>query len=181
LVDAAKAGNVINYATAGNGSGSHLFMELFTHTAGIKLRHVPYRGAAPALNDVLANVVPLAFDNMLTALPLVKAGRLRALAVSTNQRSRVAPEIPTMAESGVPGFDATAWFALFAPAGTPRQIVARLEREVAKAVKETEVSEKLLQLGAEPVSSTPEQLEAFYRAELVKWGQVVRQASITVE
>lgn len=182
LLDAARAGKgQINYATAGNGSGSHLFTELLASTADVKLTHVPYRGAAPAMNDVLGNQVPVTFDNIITTLPLVKAGKLRALAVSTKQRSKVAPDIPTLAESGVPGFDATAWFGLFAPAGTPREIVLRLNREVAEAVKDAAVSEKLLQLGAEPASGSPEQFDAFFRGEVAKWGKVVRQSRITIE
>jgi len=182
LLDAARAGKApIHYATAGNGSGSHLFTELLSSTAGVKLTHVPYRGAAPAMNDVLGNQVPVTFDNIITTLPLVKGGKLRALAVSTGQRSKVAPDIPTLAESGVPGFDATAWFGLFAPAGTPRDVILRLNREVAEAVKDPAVSEKLLQLGAEPASTTPEQFDAFFRGEVSKWGKVVRQAQIKLD
>lgn len=182
LLDAARAEKGrIDYATAGNGSGSHLFTELLSSTAGVKFNHVPYRGAAPAMNDVLGNTVPVAFDNIITTLPLVKAGKLRALAVSTKERSKVAPDIPTLAESGVAGFDATAWFGLFAPTGTPREIIQRLNREVAEAVKDPIVSEKLLQLGAEPVSTTPEQFDAFFRGEVGKWGKVVRQSRITLD
>ena len=176
----AKPGD-INYATAGNGSGSHLFTELFASSAGIKLNHIPYRGAAPAMTDVLGNRVPITFDNIVTTLPLVKTGKLRALAVSTKQRSRFAPDIPTLAESGVTGFDATAWFGLFAPAGTPPEIIKRLNKEVVSALKEPAVSEKLLQLGAEPAGSTPEAFDAFFKAEVAKWGQVVRSANIHVE
>jgi tripartite-type tricarboxylate transporter receptor subunit TctC len=182
LLDAARADKRrIDYATAGNGSGSHLFMELLSSTAGIKLSHVPYKGAAPAMNDVLANQVPLTFDNIITTLPLVKSGKLRPLAVSTKQRSKVAPDIPTLAETGVPGFDATAWFGLFAPAGTSREIVQRLNREVNEAIKDPAVSARLLQLGAEPVSTTPEEFDAFFRGEVAKWAKVVHQAHITVD
>jgi tripartite-type tricarboxylate transporter receptor subunit TctC len=182
LLDAARRSpGAINYATAGNGSGSHLFTELLSSSANVKLTHVPYRGAAPAMTDVLGNQVPLTFDNSITTLPLIKSGKLKPLAVSTRQRSKVASEIPTLDESGVPGFDATAWFGLFAPAGTPRDIVVRLSREVAQAVKDPIVSEKLLQLGAEPVSSSPESFEAFYKAEVAKWGKVVRSANIHVD
>lgn len=182
LLDAARRSpGTINYATAGNGSGSHLFTELLSDSANVKLTHVPYRGAAPAMTDVLGNQVPLTFDNIITTLPLIKSGKLKPLAVSTRQRSKVAPDIPTLDESGVPGFDATAWFGLFAPAGTPHDIVLRLSREVAQAVKDPSVSEKLLQLGAEPVSSSPEAFEAFYKAEVAKWGKVVRSANIHVD
>ena len=149
LLDAArKAGaNGVDYATAGNGSGSHLFTELLSSTANVRFHHVSYKGAAPAMNDVLGNQVPVTFDNIITTLPLVKAGKLRALAVSTKQRSKVAPDIPTLDESGVAGIDATAWFALIAPVGTPREIVARLNHEVAEAVKDPVVNEKFLALG----------------------------------
>ena len=181
ILEAARSGKSINYATAGNGSGSHLFTELLSSMAHVKLTHVPYRGAAPAMNDVLGNQVPVTFDNIVTTLPMVKAGKLRALAVSTKARSRVAPEIPTLAEAGVPGFDATAWFGLFAPSGTPRDIVMKLNHEVAEAVKDPAVAEKLLQVGAEPMSSTPEQFDAFFRGEVARWGKVVRQAKVTID
>ena len=182
LLDAARSGQrTVDYATAGNGSGSHLFMELFSSTAGVKLNHVPYKGAAPAMNDVLGNQVSVTFDNIITTLPLVQAGKLRALAVSTRQRSKVAPEIPTLAESGVPGFDATAWFGLFAPAGTPRDVVQRISREVAEAVKDPVVSGKLLKLGAEPVGSSPEAFDRFFRGEVAKWAKVVQQAHIRLD
>ena len=182
LLDAARSGKgTVDYATAGNGSGSHLFMELFSSTAGVKLNHIPYKGAAPAMNDVLGNQVPVTFDNIITTLPLVQAGKLRALAVSTRQRSKVAPEIPTLAESGVPAFDATAWFGLFAPNGTPKNIVKRVSREVAEAVKDPVVSEKLLKLGGEPVSSSPEAFDRFFRGEVAKWAKVVQQANIRLD
>jgi tripartite-type tricarboxylate transporter receptor subunit TctC len=171
----------INYATAGNGSGSHLFTELLASTANIKLTHIPYKGAAPAMNDVLGNQVGLTFDNIITTLPLVKAGKLRALAVSTRQRSKVAPDIPTLDEGGVSGFDATAWFGLFAPAGTPPGIVNRLAQEVAEAVKDPVVNEKLLQLGAEPMSSTPTAFSAFFKGEVAKWARVVRASRIQLD
>ena len=182
LLDAARASpGTINYASAGNGSGSHLFTESLTNAAGVKLVHVPYKGAAPAMNDVLGNQVSVTFDNIITTLPLVKTGKLRALGVSTRQRSVVAPDIPTLDETGVPGFDATAWFGLFAPAGTPADIVARLNQEVARAVKDPGVNEKLLQLGAEPMSSTPAAFDAFYKRQVSKWGEVVRAARIRIE
>ena len=171
----------INYATAGNGSGAHLFTELLASTAGIALTHIPYKGAAPAMNDVLGNQVPLTFDNIITTLPLVKAGKLRALAVSTRKRSLVAPDIPTLHESGVAGFDATAWFGLFAPQGVPREIMSRLNGEMNEAVKDAQVSEKLLQLGAEPVQTTPDEFDAFFKAEVAKWKKVVQLSKIRVD
>jgi tripartite-type tricarboxylate transporter receptor subunit TctC len=182
LLDGARStAGGINYATAGNGSGSHLFTELLSSTAGIKLVHVPYKGAAPAMNDVLGNQVPVTFDNIITTLPLVKSGKLRALAVSTKTRSKVAPEIPTLDESGVPGFDATAWFGLFAPVGTPRDVVIKLNQEVAEAVKDATVNDKLLQLGAEPVSSSPEAFDTFFKGEVAKWARVVKSAKVQID
>jgi tripartite-type tricarboxylate transporter receptor subunit TctC len=171
----------INYGSAGNGSGSHLFTELLSNTAGIKLTHVPYKGAAPVVNDLLANQIHVAFDNIMTSLPLVNAGKLRALAVSTKQRSRVAPDIPTLDEVGVTGFDANAWFGLFAPIGTPREIVNQLSLEVAEVLKDSGVNEKLLQLGAEPMSSSPEFFGNFYKAEVLKWARVIQVAKVQID
>ena len=175
------AGKELQYATAGNGSGSHLFVELFASMAGIRLTHVPYRGAAPAMNDVLGGQVPIAFDNIIPTLPLVKTGKLTALAVSTRTRSSVAPDIPTLDEAGVKGFDATAWFGFFVPAGTPGPIIDRLSRETAEALKDKDVRERLLGMGAEPVGSSPAEFDAFYRGELQKWARVVREANIKVD
>jgi tripartite-type tricarboxylate transporter receptor subunit TctC len=180
LIDASKKSD-LTYATAGNGSGSHLFTELLRSETGMRLTHVPYRGAAPAMNDVLSGQVPLTFDNIITTLPLVQAGKLRALAVSTATRSKVAPDIPTLAEAGVPGFDATSWFGLFVPAGTPRPIVDRLYRETAEALKDADVRERLLKLGAEPVGSTPEDFGKFFNAEVARWGKVVREAKVQID
>lgn len=171
----------LDYATAGNGSGSHLFMELFTSLAGIQLSHIPYRGAAPAMNDVLGGQVMLTFDNIITTLPLVKAGRLRALAVSTAQRSSVAPDIPTLAESGVAGYDATSWFGLFVPAGTPQEIINRLSAETAEALRDPKVRDTLMNVGAEPVGTGPQAFGAFFRSEVERWSKVVRDAKVQVD
>lgn len=180
LIAASKTTD-LTYATAGNGSGSHLFMELFRSETGIRLTHVPYKGAAPAMNDVLSGQVPLTFDNIITTLPLVQAGKLRALAVSTATRSKVAPDIPSMIEAGVPGFDATSWFGLFVPAGTPRPIIARLYQETAEALKDADVRDRLLKLGAEPVGSSPEEFGRFFNAEVARWGKVVREAKVQID
>ena len=170
-----------DYATAGNGSGSHLFTELFTSMAGIRLNHIPYRGAAPAMADVMGGQVPLAFDNILTTMAQVQSGKLRALAVSTQARSSVMPNIPTLAEAGVPGYDATAWFGVLAPAGTPPAIIEQLATAIQKSVKTPEVTETMLKAGAEPVGSTPAQFDAFYKAEVAKWAKVVKSANVQVE
>jgi tripartite-type tricarboxylate transporter receptor subunit TctC len=185
IAAAKKAGNdkdkLPDYATAGNGSGSHLFTELFAMMAGIQLNHIPYRGAAPAMADVMGGQVPITFDNITTTISPVKAGKLRALAVSTIKRSSVAPDIPTLSESGVPGFDATAWFGLFVPAGTPTEVINKLARATADAVNTPSVKETLLQTGSEPVGSTPAQFEAFYKAEVAKWAEVVKRAKVGVD
>ena len=170
-----------DYATAGNGSGSHLFTELFASMAGIKLNHIPYRGAAPAVADVMGGQVPITFDNILTTLAQTKSGKLHAIAVSTKTRSSVAPEIPTIAESGVPGYDATAWFGVFAPKGTPTPIVNKLAESIQAAVRTPAVTEVLLKSGAEPVGSTPAQFDAFYKAEVAKWAQVVKNANVKID
>jgi len=170
-----------DYATAGNGSGSHLFTELFASMAGIKLNHIPYRGAAPAVADVMGGQVPITFDNILTTLAQTKSGKLHAIAVSTKTRSSVAPEIPTIAESGVPGYDATAWFGIFAPKGTPTPIVNKLAEAIQAAVRTPAVTEVLLKSGAEPVGSTPAQFDAFYKAEVAKWAQVVKNANVKID
>jgi tripartite-type tricarboxylate transporter receptor subunit TctC len=183
LIEAAKASTdkPIYFASAGNGSGAHLFTELFATEAGIKLQHVPYRGAAPAMADVLGGQVPLTFDNVVTTLPLVKGGKLRALAVSTKTRSQAAPDIPTLAEAGVPGYDATAWFGLFAPAGTPAAVVQKLSDTARQATQSPDVKAALEAVGADAVSSTPAEFEAFYKAEVDKWAEVVKRANVRLD
>jgi tripartite-type tricarboxylate transporter receptor subunit TctC len=179
LADLAKsAPGKLQYASAGNGSASHLFTELLTSALGIRLTHVAYRGATPAMNDVLGGHVPIVFDSVITALPLIQAGKVRALAVSSRARSSVAPEIPTVAESGVPGFDAANWMGLLVPAGTPRDIIGRLGSETAEGLKDTQVKERLKKLGAEAVGSNPEAFDKYLRGELAKWAKVVRDAKV---
>ncbi|RTZ41657.1 tripartite tricarboxylate transporter substrate binding protein [Candidimonas sp. SYP-B2681] len=176
----ADSAHPIYYASAGNGSGAHLFTELLANRAGIALTHVPYRGAAPAMADVLGGQVPLTFDNIITTLPLIQAGKLRALAVSSKQRSSAAPDIPTLDEQGVAGYDSTSWFGLFLPAGTPAPIVTKLNQAAAEAVKTPQVSATLRGVGAEPVGSSVEAFQAFFKAEVEKWADVVRRAKVEV-
>ena len=171
----------LNYGSAGNGSGGHLFTAMFGSMAGVNLAHVPYRGASYATTSVLSGETIFMFDNIVTTLPLAKAGKLRALAVTTAKRSRVAEDIPTLAQAGVPGYDANAWFGVFAPAGTPDAVIARLQSEISKIVKIPEIRDRFLALGAEPVGSTPEQFAAFYRAEVVKWAKVVKDSGARAE
>lgn len=185
LIAAAKKDSAehkpMQFASAGNGSGAHLFTELFTDLAGIDLQHVPYRGAAPAMADVLGGRVMLTFDNIITTLPLVKSGKLRALAVSSAQRSKVAPQIPTMQEAGVKGFDATSWFGLFVPAGTPQPVIAKLSAAADRAVHDPAVSKILMNVGAEPVGSSPAAFGTFFKSEVDKWAQVVHRAHVQIE
>jgi tripartite-type tricarboxylate transporter receptor subunit TctC len=176
----AKPGQ-LNYGSAGNGSGGHLFTAMFGSMAGVQLLHVPYRGASFATTSVLAGETIFMFDNIVTTLPLARAGKLRALAVTTLKRSRVATEIPTIAESGVPGYDANAWFGIFAPAGTPDSVIARLQSEIAKILKAPEIRERFVTLGAEPVGSTPEQFATFYRSEVAKWAKVVKESGAQID
>ncbi len=170
----------VNFATAGPGSGAHLFMELFQSLAGVKLSSVHYKGAAPASADVVAGHVPVQFDNIMTLYPLSRAGKLRALAVSTAQRSPVAPEVPTMAQAGVPGYDADAWFGIFVPAGTPKDIIARLNSEVLKGLQMPDMQKRLRSFGATPGTGTPEQFTALFHREIVKWAKVVKRAGVQV-
>jgi tripartite-type tricarboxylate transporter receptor subunit TctC len=171
----------LNFATSGAGSGAHLFMELFSMIAGVKMTSVHYKGQAPATVDVLAGQVPLQFDSVMTLYPLAKQGKLRALAVSTAQRSTLAPEVPTMIEAGVPGYDADAWFGLFVPAATPKDIIARLHAEVTKSLQAADTRERLRNIGATPGSGSTEQFSALFRSELAKWAKVVKSAGVRVD
>ena len=181
LAGAKSASGSLAYATAGNGSGSHLFMEYFTTSAGIRMTHVPYRGAAPAMTDVLAGTVPVTFDNIITTLPLYKSGRLHALAISTRTRSAIAPEIPTLQELGIANYDGAAWFGFFLPAGAQADVVRKLHEETVQSLKDPQVRERLLALGCEPVGSTPEEFGRFFRGEVEKWARVVREAKMKID
>ncbi len=176
----AKPGQ-LNYGSAGNGSGAHLFTAMFGSMAGVNLTHEPYRGAAFATTSVLAGETIFMFDNIVTTLPLARAGKLRALAVTTLKRSRVAEDIPTLAQSGVPGYDANAWFGVFAPVGTPAVVITRLHAEISRIVRVPEIRDRFLALGAEPVGSTPDQFAAFFRSEVAKWGKVVRESGAQID
>jgi tripartite-type tricarboxylate transporter receptor subunit TctC len=171
----------LNYASTGAGQSTHLSMELFKTMAAVKITHVPYKGSAPAVTDLLGGHVSLMFDNMPSALPHVKAGKLRALAVSTLKRSAVAPEIPTVAESGLPGFEVSVWFAVLAPAGTPKAITDRLNQALVKALKSPDVRERLSSQGAEPIGNTAEQFTAVMKRDLVKWAKVVKDADVRLD
>jgi tripartite-type tricarboxylate transporter receptor subunit TctC len=182
LIAYAKANpGKLNFASSGNGTSIHLAGELFKTMTGVQMTHVPYKGSAPALTDLLGGQVQLMFDNMPSALPHVKTGKLRALAVTAAKRSPATPDLPTIAESGVPGFEATSWFGLLAPAGTPKEIVTKLNKEVVRILKTPDVKERLLAQGAEPVGNSPEQFAGHIKAEIVKWRKVVEVSGAQVD
>ncbi len=169
------------FASTGSGSTPHLSMEMLKSQAGINLVHIPYKGTPQAVIDLLSGQVQAMFANTLSVLPQVKAGRLRALAISSAKRSAAAPELPTVAESGLPGYESGTWFALLAPAGTPRDIVNRLNAELGRIVATANMKAKLLDQGADPVTMTPEQIRAFVKNELAKWTKVVKTVGIKVD
>jgi tripartite-type tricarboxylate transporter receptor subunit TctC len=170
----------ITYASSGNGTSVHLSGELFKRAAGIEMTHVPYRGGGPALNDLIPGRVDVMFNTIGTALPLVRSGQLRGLAVTTVDRFRTAPDLPTVAESGVPGFDVSSWFAFFAPAQTPPALIEKINADTAAVLAEPAIRARMEGLGVAPQSSTPATLAAHLRAEMDKWGPVIRQAGISV-
>jgi tripartite-type tricarboxylate transporter receptor subunit TctC len=176
----AKPGQV-SYGTAGTGSSAHLAAALFERQAQVKMNHIPYKGAGPALMDTVAGQVNMVFGDAASATQQAKAGRVRALAVTGARRSPLIPEVPTAAESGVPGYEATAWHGFLAPAGTPREVIDKLHGEIVAILKTKEVRERLERDGIEAVGSTPEQFGAHIRAEIEKWGKVVRDADIKLD
>ena len=171
----------INYASAGSGLPAHLAAELFKTVAGVDLVHVPYKGAAPSMIGLLAGESHLTFTTVLLALPYVKAGRLRALAVTSARRSPTMPDVPTIAEAGLAGSESTSWYGLLAPARTPAEIVAQLHGELVRILKLPDIREKFLAQGAEPVGNTPEQFGAIIKSEIEKWGKVVRATGAKVD
>jgi len=169
----------LSYASGGHGSPHHLFTELFKSTTGIQMLHVPYKGSAPAVADVVAGHAHVLFSDAVVALPLIREGKLRALGVTTIARLASAPEIPAIAEAGVPDFDAIGWSMIVAPANTPKAIVARLHAELKSIVEVPEFQHQMIKLGMVPVSSpAPEELQRFINSEIVRWGKVVHQAGI---
>lgn len=181
LINLAKAKpGELNFASSGNGQSTHLAGELFNATAGTKIRHVPYKGSAPALTDTMGGQTQLMFDTMLSAMPHVKGGKLRAIAVTSAQRSPAAPDLPTVAES-LPGFEAIAWNGLLAPANTPREIVAKLSAELRTAMEQPEVRERFEAQGFAGAWTPPEAFAGFIHAEIDKWAKVVQVSGATVE
>lgn len=164
------------FASSGSGSASHLGGEMMKSMAGIDMLHVPYKGQAPATNDVLAGRVAITFTNAMVGLPFVQSGKLRALAVSPAQRISVAPDVPTVAESGLPGFDVAPWFGLHAPGDTPDAIVSHIAAEVARVLKMPAIVERLKAMGADPLPETPQAFDARVRADVEKWGRIVKSS-----
>ena len=182
LIALAKASpGKINFASSGLGTPAQLSGDLFNAMAGVRLVHVPYKGAAPALTDLLAGQVQLMFSTMPPALPQVKAGKLRALAVTSAKRSLTLPELPTIAEAALPGFEATTWYGMAAPAGTPKPIVAKLNADVLKVLHMADVRERLLAQGTEPAGTTPEQFADYIRSETTKWAKVIKASGAKVD
>ena len=169
------------YASGGNGTSQHLAMELLKTMTGTFMVHIPYKGAGPAMTDFLGGQVSLMFDNLPTAMPHVRAGKLRAHAVSTAKRTALAPELPTMAESGLPGFELATWFAFFAPAATPREIVQKVSADMRRALGAPDTKERLTAIGVDIVASTPEELGQFHRAELAKWAKIVKDSGAKLD
>jgi tripartite-type tricarboxylate transporter receptor subunit TctC len=169
------------FASSGNGTSQHLSGELFKSMAGVDMQHIPYKGSPPALQDVMGGNVTMTFDNITTAWTLAKAGKMRALAVTTAMRSPAAPDVPTMAEAGVTGYEIGSWQGVFAPANTPPAIVKRLNTEIVKIINMPDVQEKLLGLGAEPVGNSTEEFTVFVKAEVGKWGDVVKKSGAKVD
>ena len=181
LIEFAKNPAKLVYASGGNGTSQHLTAELMKSMSSTYMLHIPYRGAGPAMTDLLGGQVDLMFDNLPTALPHIKAGKLRGLAVTTAARSPLAPELPTMAESGLPGFELSTWFAFFAPAGTPRAVVDKISGDMRRVLMQPDMKERLAAIGVDVRASTPDELATFQRAELAKWGKIVKDSGAKVD
>lgn len=182
LIASAKARpGQMSWGSAGNGSTSHLALELFKVSTATDLVHVPYKGTQPALTDLIGGRIPVMFDGVITSLPHIKAGRVRALAVASLSRSQLLPEVPTMTEAGLAGFEAVGLAALMAPAGSPAEVIARLAREVAAIVQVAEVRERMVAMGLEVVGNSPLEFGEYLKSETLKWGRIIRDAKIRAE
>jgi tripartite-type tricarboxylate transporter receptor subunit TctC len=173
--------NKYSFGSAGNGTSQHMSGEMFKTMTGTQMQHIPYKGSGPMIPDLLAGTIAMSFENITTAYPPVKQGRLKALAVTTAKRSFVAPDVPTMQEAGLAGYDITSWQALFAPAGVPKEIIARLHAETAKALKAPDVAKRLEDLGLDAGGMTPDELGALIRSDIPRLGKVVRDSGARVD
>jgi tripartite-type tricarboxylate transporter receptor subunit TctC len=174
-------GGKVNFASQGNGTLSHLEFELMKSMSGFTANHIPYKGSAPAMADLLAGSVVLLFDSIPSSLPQVRAGKLRGIAVAASRRSPVLPDLPTLSEAGLTGFAADSWFGLMAPAGTPREVIAKLNADVVKGLDSPEVRDVITKQGGEVMGSTPEQMAAQIRNDRQKWGRVIRESGAKIE
>ena len=182
LITLAKAQpGKLNFASAGNGSSSHLAGELFKSMTGVAIVHIPYKGAAPALNDLLGGHVDMAFDPLPSSIGNIRAGKLTALAVTTGNRAPLLANVPTLSEAGAPGYELNGWSGILVPAGTPRQIINRLHAEVTKILQLPEVRDRFENLAFQTIGNTPQQFQAFIQAEVMKWGKVVKAANISAD
>jgi tripartite-type tricarboxylate transporter receptor subunit TctC len=171
----------LNYGSAGVGSSLHLSMELFLSMTKLRMVHIPYKGSAPALVDMLAGQIVVMTGTMITVIPHIRGGRLRALGVTSATRSQVAPDVPSIAEAGVPGYESVQWYGVLAPAGTPREVITRIHDGVVRALQDAVIRKRFLDDGVEPVGSSPEEFAALIRADMAKWAKVVKDAGIKAE
>jgi tripartite-type tricarboxylate transporter receptor subunit TctC len=182
LIAFAKAHpQALTYGSAGNGTASHLAGELLNMMGGVSITHVPYKGIAPAHTDTMGGQISMMFDSIVTGIPAARAGRLRALGVTTLKRWPGAPDVPTMSEAGLKGYEVNSWYGLMGPANLPREIVQRLNAEVIRSMAEPDAKERLYSIGAEPMTNTPEEFAAYVRIEMAKWAKVVKAAGIREE
>jgi len=177
LIAYAKANpGKLNFGSSGNAAAPHLAGESFKIVTGAAMQHVPYKGSAPALTDLIGGQVQLMFDSMPSAMPHVKAGKVRPIAVTTAKRVAAVPDLPTIAEAGVPGYDISTWYGVWAPKGTPRDIVIKMQQDIAKVLQQADTRERYAGLGAEPVGNTPDEFAAYCKSELAKWARVVKES-----
>ena len=181
VVAAVKASQKLSYSSSGAGTSQHLSGELFKNMAGVDILHVPYKGSAPSMQALLGDQVTMCFENILSCIPLIQSGKLRALGVTSTTRASGLPDVPTMAEGGLKGFEIVSWQGVFAPAGTPAPIVEQLSTTIQKIIQEPEIKAKLLGLGLEPSTMTQAQFAAFQKAEVVKWAKLIKAANIKLD
>jgi tripartite-type tricarboxylate transporter receptor subunit TctC len=181
VAQAKNAKPELSYGSNGNGTAQHLIGTQFQNQTGTKLLHIPYKGSGPLTTDLLGGQVTMSFDTMTPVLPHIQAGKLRALAVTTGKRSSTLPNVPTLAESGLAGFDLGTWFGVLAPTATPKPVVARLSEEMIKIIRSPEFAKRMAEIGAEPIGNTPEQMAALIRDDTEKYGKLVKQANVVIE